>query len=226
MGASRNFRRSLAAGLSPWTPANSRDFAANYVEVPHFALHLPVESCTIEFWAKFTSFQQNFAFANAGALNGMNRFSSHAPWVDGTLYWDHGDLTKANTQARIDVDASYLLNQWTHFELTVSKERNARAILSNGERLRYFGEYERFVPTDESFFIGGFPGGNLNYPGLLGEVRVWETARTYEQIRATSDRVLAGPQPGLLACWRLDDNVPVGGQILDRSGNNFHGILR
>jgi hypothetical protein len=76
---------------------------------------------------------------------------------------------------------------------------------------------------------GGFFGPDNLYltfvQGGMGEVRYWNYARTVDQINATRNVALSGPQPGLVAVWRCDERGAPGTPVLDRSGNNFHGFI-
>jgi len=52
-------------------------------------------------------------------------------------------------------------------------------------------------------------GGSQNFKGLIGEVRVWNTARTEDAIRRDMHRTLSGSEMGLVAYWVFDEG---GGQ--------------
>jgi len=56
--------------------------------------------------------------------------------------------------------------------------------------------------------------------GEMDEVRVWNVARTGEQIRDTMMMRLTGREPGLTALWNFDD-----GTARDSSPNGHHGTL-
>jgi hypothetical protein len=54
--------------------------------------------------------------------------------------------------------------------------------------------------------------------GSIDDVRIWDYARTAQQIKDNFNRVLK-PQTGLVAYYKLDGNA------LDSSGNNNHGTV-
>jgi len=56
--------------------------------------------------------------------------------------------------------------------------------------------------------------------GLVDEVRIWNTARTQRQIRATMNTTLTGQEDGLVSYWNFDD-----GTASDTSENGNDGIL-
>lgn len=61
------------------------------------------------------------------------------------------------------------------------------------------------------------------FMGQIGEVRIWNTDRTREEIRRYKDIALTGKEPGLAACWTFEQNE--GQFAYDISGNNNHGRL-
>src|SRR5262245_52121580 len=58
------------------------------------------------------------------------------------------------------------------------------------------------------------------FQGGIDEFRVWNTARTEQQIRETMFRRLNGNEPGLVGCWNFDDGTPQ-----DSSPGQHHGTL-
>jgi formylglycine-generating enzyme required for sulfatase activity len=59
--------------------------------------------------------------------------------------------------------------------------------------------------------------------GEIDEVRIWDVARTQEQIAADMSRVLTGTESGLVALYRFD--LGAGTIALDSTPNGHHGIL-
>jgi chitodextrinase len=68
---------------------------------------------TVAFWVKTPGGTQGGAFGVGGQTN-PNRFGSHAPYSDNTLYFDYGDIAGTG---RVSVDFTPYLNQWTHVAL-------------------------------------------------------------------------------------------------------------
>src|SRR5206468_2229261 len=59
--------------------------------------------------------------------------------------------------------------------------------------------------------------------GLMDEVRVWNVARTQEQIRDQMRRALSGNEPGLVSFWNFEDAT--NGIIEDRARGGHDGRL-
>ncbi|MEZ5935207.1 MAG: LamG-like jellyroll fold domain-containing protein [Alphaproteobacteria bacterium] len=81
------------------------------------------------------------------------------------------------------------------------------------------------ITTDERFLIGAVDdNGSAEdfFDGEIADVRVWNTARSQEEIQADLGRTLNGDEPHLLANWRLDDGV---GPVASDSAGSYDGTL-
>ena len=58
------------------------------------------------------------------------------------------------------------------------------------------------------------------FNGTIDEVRIWNSARTQEQVESTMNTTLAGDEPGLIGYWNFDD-----GTANDLTGNGNDGTL-
>jgi hypothetical protein len=84
---------------------------------------------TVAFWNYAAAAQNSSAFT-VGSQDGENRFHTHAPWSDGNLYWDYGNL---NGNGRISTSYAAYLNTWTHVALVSEGNGGAfKAIYLNG----------------------------------------------------------------------------------------------
>ena len=119
-------------------------------------------------------------------------------------------------------------NAWTHV-----------AGVYNGSQMRVYingtlsgqvaksGNITTYDFAGRSTRIGGYAGsGSTGCPywfdGQIDEVRIWNTARTQQQLQANMEVEIAG-QDGLIGYWRLDDEV--GSMAIDHSGNGHTGTL-
>ena len=83
---------------------------------------------------------------------------------------------------------------------------------------------------DKQATVAGHTGvrGALNwqygfFDGLIDEIRIWDTARTEQEIQFYKNLPLTGDEPGLIAYWNFDEG---GGQMFfDQTVNGSHGYL-
>ena len=61
------------------------------------------------------------------------------------------------------------------------------------------------------------------FVGLIDEVRIWNIARTENEIRSDMNTQLKGDEQGLVAYWKFDGET--NGMVLDVSPNQNHGRL-
>ena len=59
--------------------------------------------------------------------------------------------------------------------------------------------------------------------GMLDEVRLWDVARTPEEIAANYNRIVSTYSPGLISYWNFDEED--GQYVYDQTGNGNNGIL-
>ena len=61
------------------------------------------------------------------------------------------------------------------------------------------------------------------FNGLIDEVRIWNVARTQDEIQAAMSHHLEGTEEGLVGYWRMDEGS--GQMLVDYSYNGNHGQL-
>ena len=77
---------------------------------------------------------------------------------------------------------------------------------------------------DGGLHIGGLRGGRY-FQGLIDEVRIWDVARTVEEINAAMNTTLDGNEAGLAGYWHLDEAATINGiypVVEDKTINNNH----
>jgi hypothetical protein len=118
------------------------------------------------------------------------------------------------------------LNTWTHvaarFQQLPTGGRVAVLFLNGVEVARRSYVTAANATTSPMFFgsANARSGGHVGYgySGSLDEVRVWNVARSDDQIADHHRMELDGPLPGLVGSWHFD------GDDLDASGNALNGI--
>lgn len=129
--------------------------------------------------------------------------------------------------AKTDVDVAFStttlsLNQWYH----------VAAVYKNGEWGLYINglleataTFPLAAPTASygNYLVMGSPSWNDNneygservFSGSIADVRVWNVARTTEELTAAKDSVLSGNEPGLIGYYKLDASTT--GKLYDKS---------
>ncbi len=122
------------------------------------------------------------------------------------------------------------LNVWTHVALV--QDEDGTHIFANGEFIETlldpaYPHVETDVPNAS---LGAFPfGAQRFFDGCMDEVRIWNYARTQEQISCNLSAGV-GPSEGLVATYSFENGVPCmdnTGQdgAIDNSGNGSDGLL-
>ncbi len=107
-------------------------------------------------------------------------------------------------------------DEWFHIACVYDSQE--QKVYLNGE-LAAERDRPGFIASSHSpVKIGTFH--SQYFPGMLDEVRIWNLARTHEEIRATMNAPLTGKEPGLVGYWNFDDGTPK-----DLSPNRNYGVL-
>jgi len=116
-----------------------------------------------------------------------------------------------------------LMNIQTWYHIATTFDGTDYKLYVNGAEVHNFTIGGGRVPYPTPVrFIGGDRVSPARFRGRIDEVRMWDYARTQEEIQESMDRTLTGNETGLVAYYPMDiDNQ----YLLDRSGNNFHGVM-
>ena len=96
-------------------------------------------------------------------------------------------------------------NVWSHF--AVSWNGQIVKFFLDGELIEEQEFSDTLILNNENLFIGAdFPGGNDYLNGFIDEVRIWNVARTQEEIQDNMDKPLENPksEPNLVGYWNFD----------------------
>lgn len=91
--------------------------------------------------------------------------------------------------------------QWTHVAVSYDETLGEMRLYKNGNLV----SQAQNVPAhnDPQLYIGAYVG-VYTFQGKVDEVRVWDTARSLEEIRANMCQKLSGNEPGLSSYFRFD----------------------
>ena len=108
------------------------------------------------------------------------------------------------------------LNQWTH--IAVTKDATNLILYINGEEVDHITFGNSQIPVASPQIKLG-----QNYVGKMDNVRMWNLARTQEQIQQYMYEDVPSDEPGLVANYRKDLNND--NKLIDRSPTQNHGIV-
>ncbi len=176
------------------------DGVNDFVNVPIFATNAPTNEVTIELWQNVSSAKVQGTFSMAPDNVG-NRIVGHVPWIDGVVYWDFGNI---NTAGRLAfTPPSPIANSWQHFAFVASSNGNFMRIYRNGALEAQKTGMTPFARGNLDLNIGQV--NNSFFAGQLDEFRLWNVARSSNEIQTNFMRSLTGTEPGLLLYLRANE---------------------
>ncbi len=162
-----------------------------------------LQDVTVEGWIRFDQFTSYSRFFDVGsAFNSVNVTHFHtSPNLMAEVWKDR------TNRAALHVTGLLQTNEWFHLALVSGSQGmhlffNGREIASNPSPLG-FG----VLNTNGQALLGRstWDDANVFLAGAVTELRVWNSARTADQIAGNYLHRIESPAPGLLARWSLDD---------------------
>ena len=120
-------------------------------------------------------------------------------------------------------------NEWYHVAGTIDAKNNVMKLYLNGSEVRRsnFKLQNNLSKTTLPLRIGCSHEEEISehasFAGLIDEVRIWNIARTENQIRSDMNKQLKGDEDGLVGYWKFDTETQ--GRIPDSSRNKNDGKL-
>jgi hypothetical protein len=113
--------------------------------------------------------------------------------------------------------------KWHHVAVTWDCANNTIQIYVDGENRTVAYEAQDTPSNFRNFTQDVIIGGDIwgeNLRGTLGEVRVWSTIRTEQEINDNMDKMLTGNEAGLFAYWKFDEGSGTIAQDSSPNGND------
>ncbi|MDX2196751.1 MAG: LamG-like jellyroll fold domain-containing protein [Cytophagales bacterium] len=210
---------------------SSSGFTDNSVSVSNNPSDFNLPNFTFEAWVNYTGNNANNTIFSKGNGNGANNeyiFQIGGGFLQ--LYNGHPTLyTMYNSGFTIPS------NTWTHVAATYNSTTSILGFYVNGNLVNSQIALNFATPTGASnsnFFIG-IQGADCRcnrFNGQIDEARIWNVARTPNDIQANLYRTINGNLPGLVAAYNF--NHGVGGAnnagittLVDQAGGNNNGTL-
>jgi hypothetical protein len=117
------------------------------------------------------------------------QLGSHAPWGDGTVYFDVAGCCGADTRIAKNIpDASLYSGQWNHFAFV--KDEGATAIYLNGDLFHDSGpDIKNPLTFISEATFGADAVGTNSHGGLMDDIGVWDTALDRDAIIAVMGEI-------------------------------------
>jgi hypothetical protein len=191
----------LGFALAAASPLRAQPYGAwmvftgnnGYVEIPDSAALNPTSAFTLEAWVSITD--------RGGCSNIVGKGYQTAWWV-GICGTTLRSYLRGTSSLK---DGGTLDSGWNHIAVTFDGANRRHYI--NGEIVATFPETAALTTNSAVMRIGG----DFNYPshspnGAIDEVRLWNVARTTDEIRSTINVPITSAMPGLQGVWHLDAN--------------------
>jgi hypothetical protein len=179
---------------------------------------------TIEYWFKGTSVQSAVRFQNTGSVFIVAGWSGGNPQF--LVSTDGG-----TNGVEIGTTAEVLDNTWHHVAC-VWKKNDVFATYLDGvlQNSRPAANVDLPVFSGSTGSLGRLLGGAEYTNGNLDDVRIWNVARTPEQINSSKDCELQGGETGLIAYYKFNQGIDAGTNtgvttLTDATTNANNGTL-
>jgi hypothetical protein len=184
-------------------------------------LRLPVDSfagltqATVEAWVKFDAFLANNRVFDFGGRSHEMYLGCAGELPDLKFLIADPDANRH----RLEVPGILQRGRWCHVAVTtgpagVQLYYNGMVVGTNA----YTGSFSALGAQHNYIGRESFDEVARGFRGQIDEFRVWDTARSAQQIRETLFSALTGTEPGLVGLWSFED-----GTAWDSSPRRHHG---
>ncbi|NEO36831.1 MAG: hypothetical protein F6J90_11140 [Moorea sp. SIOASIH] len=172
------------------------------------------EAITVEAWVNKISNQDGLILYTGG---GWSDYGYNLFWYQGKI---RVELQRSGEKVTLDNNSpSY--DEWHHIAYTWDNTSNTIIVYIDGNRQPSTRTFTGPIGTpNQPLNIGRSQTRNNYFKGQIDDVRIWDYARSEEQIQANKDRRLTGNEPGLVGYWHFE-----GGTAQDYSGNGNDGTI-
>jgi hypothetical protein len=195
------------------------DGKSDWIEIPNVINGLG--QLTIEAWFKYSDSETwrwiygsgpGYVDVGAAITKGHNTIRYHYKPIK--IGFPVGGL-----EHRGDGKIRLVPNRWYHLALIYDGSKVSGYINNELDFSRDFSG-KVFSLQQQAIGAGYWHNGEF-FKGGIAEVRIWNYARTLEEIKANMNHRLSGNETGLIGYWHFED-----GTAKDYSGNEKHGVVK
>ncbi|NES64417.1 MAG: hypothetical protein F6K24_03665, partial [Okeania sp. SIO2D1] len=193
----------------------------DYIEVP--AHTNPTNAITVSLWARSNTEKWNAH----GCLASKRQAYIWHPHQDEKKISFYVFVVSNEVQVKqLQSEEVSDIQQWHHYAATF--DGTTAKIYIDGVEVNSSNISGTIQSDSDSLFIGKDDYNEARFfNGQIAEVRIWDKARTAEEIKADMHKRLTGKEENLVAYFPLNEIIPEDStvKVLDLSGNNHHGTV-
>lgn len=197
---------------------------ASYVDIETQDRLQSFDAATFEAWILPTGEGHNPGHEFGGIILNKERSYEIARFKNGSLQWAFKNIKPGWTW----VDSGWRIPQgsWSHVAVVYDAARGeVRSYLNGNSKPGSRASIEGSIsPTEAKLRLGARTEGEQNFEGYIQEVRIWNTARTTEDIQRNMYTRMTGGEACLVGLWPLNDAT--GNKGPDRTRPPNDGVLR
>ncbi|NET60575.1 MAG: hypothetical protein F6K47_31895, partial [Symploca sp. SIO2E6] len=207
--------QTLAQSVTPHSESLlTFDGKDDYISIP---LNEPETEVTHEFWFKTDS--PNCGFFSVVIDNNWGYHDRHLYLSDGnikTRIWTNEIISSSNLNLAD--------NKWHHLAHVFGSSVGGQKIYIDGELVASGSKHTSDAKKQDTIWIGYSRDAQKRYcQGQITEVRIWQIARSPEQIKQSMNHRLKGDEEGLLGYWPLNEGS--GATATDKTSNGNQGTI-
>lgn len=192
------------------------DGSNDYIQASHISA-LNATNLTVEAWVKADSTQADYATIidkGSDTTSGNGWMLQFNGGNGNVRFWTPNATTVSNTNIKD--------KQWHH--IAASYDGSNYKLYVDGTLENTIPSSNGIVNNSADLFMGNSLMGNMNFAGLIDEVRVWNVARTQSQIQVNRTKDLVGNESGLVAYYNMEYNAGTT-TVRDLTSNANNGTL-
>jgi len=205
----------------------SLDGDGDYVEMENIeALNAISSQVTMEAWIRPTAFPEKW-------IHILYKGDKIAEWASNRSYciqlnssgFIHlSSAPSGEEQVFLNSPSGLIaLNTWYHIAGIIDARSGVMMIFLNGIEVARQSFWKSIYVSALPFQIGwSHEQSHSSFAGQIDEVRIWNIARTPEELQATMFKTLRGDETGLIGCWRFEGE---GEKVIDSTKNQNHGKM-
>ena len=170
-----------------------------YVEVPDYS-GLNVSQITLETWVYTTNTNYQFIFTKGNFQYSLQLY------YGGLIYFGARN-SYGGYDTAWPISKSVPLNTWSHIACT--HDGSMMRVYLNGELVGSYAHDGLYTADSGTSIIGQYPDMQSQYQfnGSLDELRIWNVAKTQDEIIASMNSEVAPDAPNLTAYFKFDEST-------------------